>query len=89
MGNFVPFLTQTSPQIAARLQDFQSQTLLGLLPIDPKASAADKEMEDIMDESMGPNLQNMLIDELPVVNSRAGLYIWLSSLVCTAMKILT
>jgi mediator of RNA polymerase II transcription subunit 5 len=81
LASFVPLLLQT--QAAARLELFRTETLVSIEPVDKKAMAADKAIEDILDESIGfaPGLENIVGEEVPVVNSRAGLYIYLNSLV--------
>ncbi len=81
LATFVPFLLQSSPQNAARLEVFRTQTMVAIEPVDKKEAAANKEIDEILDEGMGLGPDNMVIAEIPVVNSRAGLYIYLDSLV--------
>lgn len=83
LASFVPLLLQKSAQTAARLEIFRTETLVTIEPVDKKAMAADKAIEDILDESIGlaPGLDNMVVEEVPIVNSRAGLYVYLNSLV--------
>ena len=90
LASFEPLL-QNSPLSAARIAVFRTQTLVQIEPVDKKERAADKEIEDILDEATG--LESMVVVDLPVMNSRAGLYIYLNSLVstlcCTKKTILT
>lgn len=83
LASFVPLLLQNSAQAAARLEVFRTETLVTIEPVDKKTMAADKAIEDILDESIGlaPGLDNMVVEEVPIVNSRAGLYVYLNSLV--------
>lgn len=86
LASFVPLLLQNSAQAAARLEVFRTETLVTLEPVDKKAMAADKAIEDILDESIGlaPGLDSMVVEEVPIMNSRAGLYLYLNSLVSTS-----
>ncbi|KAE8446984.1 hypothetical protein EG329_011466 [Mollisiaceae sp. DMI_Dod_QoI] len=82
LASFVPLLLQNSAQAAARLEVFRTETLVAIEPMDKKEMAADKAIEDILDESIGiaQGVDNMVVEEVPIVNSRAGLYIYLNSL---------
>ncbi|EDN91276.1 hypothetical protein SS1G_00679 [Sclerotinia sclerotiorum 1980 UF-70] len=82
MAGFVPLLLQSSPQNAQRLDAFRTQTLITILPVNKKEQAANAEINDILDSTMGMNIDNIVIADLPAVNSRAGLYIYLNSLQC-------
>lgn len=79
LGAFVPLLLHTSPQSAARLELFRTQTLVAVEPVDKKDVEANKEIDELLDEGMG--IDSMVVVELPSMNSRAGLYIYLNSLV--------
>lgn len=83
LANFVPLLLQNSAQAAARLEVFRTETLIAIEPVDKKEMAADKAIEDILDESIGlaHGVDSMVVEEVPIMNSRAGLYIYLNSLV--------
>ncbi|KAF4613413.1 hypothetical protein G7Y89_g15474 [Cudoniella acicularis] len=80
LGNFVPLLLQSSPQNAARLEVFRTQTLVALEPVDKKEVSANKEIDEILDEGIGLGIDSIVVVELPTMNSRAGLYIYLNSL---------
>ncbi|CAG8962232.1 hypothetical protein HYFRA_00005285 [Hymenoscyphus fraxineus] len=81
LSNFVPTLLQGSPQNATRLEVFRTQTLIALEPVEKKDTSANKEIDEMLDESMGlGNIDSIAVVELPMVNSRAGLYIYLNSL---------
>jgi len=81
LGAFVPLLLHTSPQSAARLELFRTQTLVAVEPVDKKDVEANKEIDELLDDSMG--IDSVVVVELPTMNSRAGVYVYLNSLVCT------
>lgn len=93
LGSFVAILLQSSPQIAQRLEIFRAQTLAAMLPTEQKEKDADiggrgkveKEIDAIIEGGLGlsPGLETMVVEDLPSMNSRAGLYVFLNSLVCT------
>jgi mediator of RNA polymerase II transcription subunit 5 len=67
LANFVPLLLQSSPQSAARLELFRTQTILAIEPVDKKERAL--------------GVESMVVGDMPIMNSRAGLYVYLNSLV--------
>lgn len=77
LANFVPSILQSASQIATRLELFRTQTLAGFEPVDKKKEAANAEIDDLLDSTMG--LENFVIPELPITNSRAGLYVYLNA----------
>lgn len=81
LANFIPLLLQAAPQSAARLEIFRTQTLLTIEPVDKKEQADRKELEEILDETIGMGMESLVVGDLPVMNSRAGLYIYLNALV--------
>ena len=81
LANFVPLLLQSSPQSAARLELFRMQTMVEIEPLDKKEIAANKEIDTILDEGIGLGIDSMVVADLPTINSRAGLYVYLNSLV--------
>jgi mediator of RNA polymerase II transcription subunit 5 len=83
LANFIPLLLQSSPQSAARLELFRTQTILAIEPVDKKERAADKEIEDILEEGMALGVESMVVADMPAMNSRAGLYVYFNSLVST------
>jgi mediator of RNA polymerase II transcription subunit 5 len=85
LGVFVPLLLHTSPQSAARLELFRTQTLVAVEPVDKKDVEANKEIDDLLDQGMG--IDSVVVVELPTMNSRAGLYVYLNSLVCIRRKL--
>jgi mediator of RNA polymerase II transcription subunit 5 len=86
LANFVPLLLQSSPQSAARLELFRTQTMVAIKPVDKKDIEANKEIDAILDEGMSMGIDSVVVADLPAVNSRANLYIYLNSLVSTAKK---
>lgn len=79
LASFIPSIMQNASQIAARLELFRTETLAGFEPIDKKKEAANAEMDELLDETLG--LQNLSIPDLHVDRSRAGLYIYLNAAV--------
>lgn len=67
-------------QIAERLESFRTGTLASFEPMDKKNEAAKAQFDDLMDATLG--LDNLAVPELPVINTRAGLYIYLNAAVC-------
>jgi mediator of RNA polymerase II transcription subunit 5 len=63
------------------LEVFRTQTMLAIEPVDKKEKAAEKEIEDILEEGMALGVESMVVAEMPIMNSRAGLYVYLNSLV--------
>ncbi|KAI5917313.1 mediator complex subunit Med5 [Camillea tinctor] len=76
IASFVPSILQNSSQIASRLELFRTETLASFEPAGKKKEAMNPEIDDI-ESSMA--LDNIAIPELPVTNSRAGLYIYLNA----------
>ena len=75
--NFVPTLQNAS--IAERLELFRS-TLSSFEPAEkPKDGAESKSLDDVLDSSVG--LDTVILPELHITNSRAGLYIYLNACV--------
>ena len=79
LEGFVSTIVQSTAEVASRLELFRTQTLASFEPPDSKErETADAEMNGILD-LMGPD--NFQVPELPIVNSRAGLYIYLNAAV--------
>ncbi|KAH8664059.1 mediator complex subunit Med5 [Xylariales sp. PMI_506] len=78
LGTFIPSIMQSASQIAARLESFRTETLAGFDPVEKKDDAAKAEIDDLIDSTIG--LNNFPVAEIPIMNSRAGLYIYLNSL---------
>ena len=70
---------QSASQIASRLELFRTETLASFDPVDKKKESANAEMDDILDSTVG--LENFVLPEMPVANTRAGLYIYLNAAV--------
>lgn len=81
LASFIPLLLQSSPQSAARLELFRTQTMVAIEPVDKKEIEANKEIDAILDEGMGLGIDSVVVADLPTMNSRANLYIYLNSLV--------
>lgn len=76
---FLPCVMQALPHVASCLEVFRTETLGQHLPAEEKDAA---EVNNYMDSLIG--LDNVQIPELPIVNSRAGLYIYLSAAVSSS-----
>lgn len=78
LGSFIPSIMQSgASQIAERLESFRTGTLASFEPMDKKNEAAKAQFDDLMDATLG--LDNLAVPELPVINTRAGLYIYLNA----------
>jgi mediator of RNA polymerase II transcription subunit 5 len=76
LASFVPTISDAS-QIATRLELFRTETLAGFEPVDKKDQAANAEMEELLDATVG--LESFVLPDIIVPNSRAGLYIYLNA----------
>ena len=65
---------------AERLELY-TKTLVALEPIDKKAQKAGAEIDQIIDSAMALGMDSIPVVEIPTMNSRAGLYVYLNSLV--------
>jgi hypothetical protein len=63
------------------LEMFRTQVLVPLEPVDKKTQAAKDEIDQIID-SAGLGMESIQVVELPIIHSRAGIAIYLHSLVC-------
>ncbi|KAF6845347.1 Mediator of RNA polymerase II transcription subunit 5 [Colletotrichum musicola] len=77
LANFVPTIMQNAGPIATRLDMFRTSTLAGFEPADGRKNPSNAEIEDLFDSTVA--LENFVISELPIVNSRAGLYVYLNA----------
>ncbi|KAK3940761.1 mediator complex, subunit Med5 [Diplogelasinospora grovesii] len=77
LDSFIASMMQSQPDIAGRLELFRGQTLASFEPADKKKDAAVSDMSSYMDNLIG--LDNFQVPEIPIVNSRAGLYIYLNA----------
>jgi mediator of RNA polymerase II transcription subunit 5 len=66
---------------AERLESYRTKTLIILEPIDKKAQKAGAEIDKIIDSAFTLGMDNIPVVEIPTMNSRAGLYVYLNSLV--------
>ena len=76
LTNFIPFLSQTSIQIANRLEIYQKEHDLNVKPA-PGANGD-------TNENAGLEVAALQLDaviDLPAINTRAGLYVFLNALV--------
>ena len=80
LANFTPLLISGSSMFAERLELY-TKTLVAMEPIDKKAQKAGAEIDQIIDSAMALGMDNIPVVEIPTMNSRAGLYVYLNSLV--------
>jgi|SRR5450432_3106813 mediator of RNA polymerase II transcription subunit 5 len=83
LAGFTPLLMHSSSLIAERLELFRTQTLLPLEPIDKKTQAANDEINQMIDSTLALGIDSVPVVDLPPINSRAGLYVYLHSIVRT------
>ncbi|KAI0595642.1 mediator complex subunit Med5 [Biscogniauxia sp. FL1348] len=76
IASFVPSILQNSSQIATRLELFRTDTLASFEPADKRKEVMNSAIDDI-ESSLA--VGNIVIADLPVTNSRAGLYIYLNA----------
>ncbi len=63
--------------MAARLELFRTETLASFEPVDKVKEAENVEIDNLLDSTMG--LQNFVLPDLEILNTRAGLYIYLNA----------
>lgn len=74
---------QSASQIADRLESFRTGTLASFEPLDKKNEAAKAEFDELLESTLG--LDNFPVTELPVINTRAGLYVYLNA--CVSLSV--
>ncbi|OBT83331.1 hypothetical protein VE02_08695 [Pseudogymnoascus sp. 03VT05] len=79
LANFTPLLINGSSMFAERLELY-TKTLVALEPIDKKAQKAGAEIDQIIDSAMALGMDNIPVVDIPTMNSRAGLYVYLNSM---------
>jgi mediator of RNA polymerase II transcription subunit 5 len=67
--------------LAERLEHFRTQTLVPLEPMSKKAAQVVSDEMDQMMEAGISGMNSIHVEDLPILNSRAGLYVYLSSMV--------
>lgn len=68
---------QLVPEITEKLELFRTETLAGSDPIDKKKQAANVAMDELLESTVG--LDNFVLTEIPINNTRAALYIYLNA----------
>ncbi|KAK5993200.1 Mediator of RNA polymerase II transcription subunit 5 [Cladobotryum mycophilum] len=76
LATFVQTL-QPVPQFVEKLEIFRTDVLARLDPMDKKKQAANAAMDELLDSTVG--LENFVIPEIPISNTRAGLYVYLNA----------
>ena len=80
---FLPTILTSSAEVASRLELFRTQTLAGFEPADSKdKDQAEADMNGLLDLMGSETLQ---IPDIPIINTRAGLYIYLNAAVCSSL----
>ncbi|KAI0436198.1 mediator of RNA polymerase II transcription subunit 5 [Xylaria telfairii] len=77
LTSFIPSIIQSSSQIASRLELFRTETLASFEPVDKDRKEVSNIDIDDLESSMA--LDSIVVPELPISNSRAGLYIYLNA----------
>ncbi|XXH00752.1 hypothetical protein Hte_007102 [Hypoxylon texense] len=77
LAGFIPSIMPNGSQIAGRLEIFRTETLTSFEPADKKKDMTNPAIDDI-ESTMA--LDNFMVTDLPTVNTRAGLYIYLNAL---------
>ncbi|KAI1125351.1 mediator of RNA polymerase II transcription subunit 5 [Nemania abortiva] len=77
LTSFIPSILQSASQIASRLELFRTETLASFEPVDKNKKEIPNMDIDDLESSMA--LDSIVIPELPISNSRAGLYIYLNA----------
>ncbi|TRX95421.1 hypothetical protein FHL15_003752 [Xylaria flabelliformis] len=78
LASFIPSILQSSSQIASRLELFRTETLASFEPVDKNKKEVSNMDIDDLESSMA--LDSIVIPDIPISNSRAGLYIYLNAL---------
>ncbi|KAK7425449.1 mediator complex subunit [Neonectria magnoliae] len=76
LASFVPTL-QLVPELIEKLELFRTDTLANLDPVDKKKRVANTAMDDLLESAVG--LDNFVVSDIPISNTRAGLYIYLNA----------
>lgn len=78
LDKFIPSF-QFPPPVLEKLELFRSQTLAQLDPPSKGQEAANAAMNELLDSTVG--LHNFFVPDIPVSNTRAGLYIYIHAAV--------
>lgn len=79
LASFVPTIMHNADRIATRLDLFRTSTLASFEPADEKKREPSTDLDQLFDGTV--DLEHFVIPDLPIVNSRAGLYIYLNAAV--------
>jgi mediator of RNA polymerase II transcription subunit 5 len=77
LASFVPTL-QLVPEVTEKLELFR-QDIAAIDPEDKKKQEANAAMDDLLESTVG--LENFVVPELPISNTRSGLYVYLNAAV--------
>jgi mediator of RNA polymerase II transcription subunit 5 len=78
----VPSLHEVHANVTNRLEHFRTEILDSIDPVDEKKEAVDAAMSEILDSAVG--LDSIVITEIPISNTRAGLYVYINASVSDA-----
>lgn len=84
LSAFVPTIMHAADRIANRLDLFRTSTLAGFEPVEEKKQEPNTELDNLFDGTV--NLEHFVIPDIPIVPSRAGLYIHLNAAVGSQMR---
>ncbi|RFU80899.1 mediator of rna polymerase ii transcription subunit 5 [Trichoderma arundinaceum] len=77
LASFVQAL-QPVPQFVEKLEIFRTEVLAPLDPVDKNNQAANAAMDELLDSTVG--LDSFVVPDMPISNTRAGLYVYLGAL---------
>ncbi|KAH6606352.1 mediator of rna polymerase ii transcription subunit 5 [Trichoderma cornu-damae] len=76
LASFVQAL-QPVPQFVEKLEVFRTEVLAPLDPVDKNSQAANAAMDELLDSAVG--LDGLAVPDMPISNTRAGLYVYLGA----------
>lgn len=75
----MPSILQSASQIAGRLEHFRTETLASFDPVEKGKDIVKSDMDELLDSTIG--LDSLVVPDLQITNSRAGLYVYLNAAV--------
>ncbi len=86
LERFIPTAAQSTAGMVDRLHVFLTQKLASFEPENKKGDSVGMDMASFMDNLIG--LENFQVPEIPVINSRAGLYVYVNAAVGSGLTVL-
>lgn len=82
LSSFVPTIMHNADRIATRLDLFRTNTLASFDPDDERKEMSKTGMDHLFDNTV--DLEHFVVSDFPIVNSRAGLYVFVNATVCSS-----